>query len=281
MAFTPENSALRLSPAQEKQVAAMSPEQMKVFFASLAVERGLANQDAYDPSILHVTQLAGSAPKRFAKVLRINGQQHILEEDSPEALVAAETELYRSLFANQDATPNASSTDEPRDPNTGRFISEQQAQQDEAAQIAARAELELQFKRGDITTQEFLEQSGAIDSYLASQGVSLDDLRQATEKNYTTNWENATSEFLAQHPEWPGGEHNRELMGQAIIDRGLQDQPSSETLERVYDALRKQNLLTANPETVAAQKQYNDISRANSVEEIRKLAGGGGYFGAR
>ena len=34
-----------------------------------------------------------------------------------------------------------------------------------------RSELELKFKRGEINTQEYLEQSGAVSDYLSSQGA--------------------------------------------------------------------------------------------------------------
>ena len=97
------------------------------------------------------------------------------------------------------------------------------------AEVVAKAELELKFKRGEISAKEYIEQSGAIKSYLEEQGVPLDELRASIDQNrsntFEKSWEQATVEFLKTGggSDWPGGEKNLELIGLKIGALNLVD----------------------------------------------------------
>lgn len=89
-------------------------------------------------------------------------------------------------------------------------VAQAAAEKAAADQAAARVELELQFKRGDITAADFIERSGAVKEYLEKQGVPIEELRASVEQNRgqkeIQSWESATNEFL-QGPvgaDWPG-----------------------------------------------------------------------------
>jgi hypothetical protein len=67
----------------------------------------------------------------------------------------------------------------------------------------AKVELDLKFKRGEISTAEYLEQSGAIDSYLESQGIPLVDLQASVaekqNQRIAQSWEQAV---IFEEPRW-------------------------------------------------------------------------------
>jgi hypothetical protein len=149
----------------------------------------------------------------------------------------------------------------------GQFVS--------ADDIAAKVELELRFKRGDIDAATYLAESGAIDQYLASQGITLQDLKQNADKNYEANWEASTTTFLSRHPEWVGGQENLQRMGETLSSLGLTDSPSVESLEAAYAELRSQNRIAENPEVRAARDQDERIANARTPEELRAALGRG------
>src|SRR5579863_6264460 len=143
--WSPEDSAIRMTPEIQKALETADVEQIKSIMADAAVAQGLATRDYYSPDVLLPTELANAAPKKFAKVLTINGEKRVLEGETEAALLAAEANLYRGLFSQ----PAPAVTETPaRDAATGRFV--ERPDDNAAADAAAKVELELKFKRGEI-----------------------------------------------------------------------------------------------------------------------------------
>jgi hypothetical protein len=121
---------------------------------------------------------------------------------------------------------------------------------DPAVAAAERAELDLQFKRGQITSQEYLDRSGAVKDYLEAQGIPLDDLRETVEqtshKRFQQSWADATETFL--HSEaakgWPGGDRNKTLLGNKLNELGLVDADDKVAAMAIaYEALKADDLI--------------------------------------
>lgn len=98
-----------------------------------------------------------------------------------------------------------------------------------AAEASAKAELEISFKRGDISAAEYIEKSGAVKTYLEKEGLSLDTLRATVEQNqsasYEQSWQTATEQFKNSPAgsDWPGGDKNLNMIGMRLVSMGLTD----------------------------------------------------------
>ena len=285
--WTPSDSAIRVTPEIAKALETANAEQIKVIMAQAAIDQGLVQPDRYDASVLLPTALAAAAPKKFAKTISLNGKKHTLEAESPEALAEAELNFFRSTFGQGDDNAQG----QFRDAN-GRFTADQgkadeavQARQRAEAEAAAKADLELKFKRGELSADDFLAQSGAIDKYLSSKGVSMTALQEASAASYQRNWTQAVEEFLAKNPDWQGGPKNMTIIGQILQENNLTDNPSAESLQLAFEHAKRENLLSQNEDVALESK----ISSAKSHAELQELlhpnrttsSSGGGYFGGR
>jgi hypothetical protein len=265
MAFTPENSRIITDAEFEAAVAAAaSAEEIKSLMHDRAIQQGIVTPDRYSPDVLLATPLANSMPKSFAQRLVVDGKTFFLEAESQAELDAKVADFIRST--TQTPATQTQTEHQPRDA-AGRFTADQ-GRTDENA--FARNELELKFKRGEISTDEYLSQSGAIERHLAEQGVDMEALREASGRKYEQSWEQATQEFLqsGEGRTWPGGEENKQRLGQVLIEMGLIESPSAESLARAYEYLRENDGLVPNPEVQAHQK----ISEATTFEEIVEAA---------
>src|SRR5579872_1181425 len=144
MPWTPENSAIKVTPEIQKAIETANAEQIKDIMASAAVSQGLATRDYYSPDVLIPTELAGAAPTKVAKTVTVGGVKHIIEGATETELAQNETRLYRRLFAEPAVTPQTQ--EQPRNQH-GQFVS--------AEATAAKAALELAFKRGDISAADY------------------------------------------------------------------------------------------------------------------------------
>jgi len=193
-----------------------------------------------------------------------------LEGGSPEELANAETSLYQQVL-EQSAEPPAG---QHRDAQ-GRFVRDDTGETPEAKaareqDAVKRADLELRFKRGDISSAEYLESSGAITEYLQNHGVNQDALVAVSDLVYQNTWSQATEQFL-NSPEgesWPGGEQNMRMLAALMEENGMTE-PSVDNISRAYEYARENGLLVANPETEA----HNAIADATSVDAIRTALG--------
>jgi hypothetical protein len=108
--------------------------------------------------------------------------------------------------------------------------------------ICDRAELDLQFRRGELTTQEYLERTNAVGNFLAEQGF---DVQAAAAAQMQQGWKEATAEFLnGAGSSWPGGTKNREVLGLEILALGLRDaEDKVAALTQAYESMQKKGLM--------------------------------------
>lgn len=116
------------------------------------------------------------------------------------------------------------------------------------AEVAAKVELERKFRLGEISAADYIQQSGAMRSYLESEGISIASLKNTTQETeaarYAASWTEAGKAFKDSYPDWPGGDRNQELIGLKIIALGLTD---------------------AEDKVAALAQAYADMKRTNSV----------------
>lgn len=265
MSFTPENSSIKSTPELEEALRTASFEEIKSIMSRAAVEQGLVTPDKYDPNILLPTEQAPQ-PHRFAKSVTVNSVKKTFEGNSELEVMQAETEFYRQQMQQ----PTTTKTEPARD-ERGRFTSPaDQGRTDE--NVFAKAELELRFKRGEISTSDYLEQSGAMEQYLAKQGIPLEELRASVQEKQgertVQSWQDATNEFL-NSPEgrtWPGGQENLKKVGELIQQMSAADaEDKVAALTAAYRYMKENDLVAANPELEAERR----IREARTPEEVR------------
>jgi hypothetical protein len=262
MPYTPENSAIKMTPELETALnKASSPEEMKDILHHAAIEQALVVPDIYDASNLLPTEKA-TAPqaRRFAK--KLDGQ--FFEGDSELEVEKAIGDYMRAKI-NQ---PEARTDVQPRD-EQGRFTADQGRADENAVQ---RAELDMRFKRGEISTEEYLTASGAIERYLEEQGVPLEDLKASVAEKqaerYEQSWQDATKEFLnsSEGRSWPGGQENLQRVGTLIQKMGNENaQDKVGALTAAYRYMKVNDLVASNPELERERR----IREARSPEDLR------------
>ena len=84
------------------------------------------------------------------------------------------------------------------------------------------------------------------------------------------SWAEATTAFLQSDSgaSWPGGEKNKTILGQILIDNGLVDSPDKlEAISAAFDFARENGLLVPNEEAETLQR----INEVTSPSELRAL----------
>jgi hypothetical protein len=263
-------SSIRTDAALEESLKnASTPDEMKAILADAAVRQGLVTRDYYDPSVL-IPADRTAAPKTFAKSITVEGGKKLFFEGDDEADVERRISTYlQSQMRPVETKPEV----QPRDAKV---------QFTRVDDPVAKAELELQFKRGELTTADYLAQSGAIDEYFAAQGVSIDELKASVEQKRNENvehsWKSVTQEFLNSPAgsDWPGGPENLKAIGEVLTAMHVENEPSVENLAAAYKYLKDHDQIAENPELVRITK----ISEAKSFSEVQEALGShGSLFG--
>ena len=89
---------------------------------------------------------------------------------------------------------------------------------------AKRLELDTQFRLGNISAEEYLEKSGAVDSYLEKKGIKVAELTEVIKDRELAkekaSWETATNEFITDFSKagtpWVGGTKVLDLMSKSL-----------------------------------------------------------------
>lgn len=250
---TPANPTVQMNDALSKAIQdSMGPEEIKnaihaeesrqaaaavaaapvVDPAKAAADKAIADKAAADAA-------AAAQPQKFTRDEVINGKTFTFEADSDAELNVMVLNAYRvgnALQAEAAAAPVV-------DPAVAAAA---EAKAAEAAQVK-KSELELKFKRGEISTEDYLEQSGAVALYLEKQGVPLAELKATLDKNRTQNevqsWQDATTEFL-KTSDWPGGDQNLKLIGMKLVALNLTEATDKvAAISQAYAALKADKML--------------------------------------
>ena len=122
-----------------------------------------------------------------------------------------------------------------------------------AAEVEAeRVALEVAFRNGTISAKDYIEQSGAVGEYLASQGLSVEALKHTVESTQARatiqSWEEAAEAFKqGAGADWPGGNRNKKLLGNKLHELGLEDaEDKVQALNIAYNALKQEDMLFEN-----------------------------------
>jgi hypothetical protein len=233
--FTPKDSPITLTAEQEKHVGELTKvDEITEYMKTLALEQGLI-RPLNEGSQIFVDVPQSARPQQVTKTITVNGETKTFPGTTEAEVDAAQIAFFRTL----------NSQHHPLDPATGQFVSptdQGKRDEDAAVRAAAAADLELRWKRGEISGSEYLEKSGAMEQYLANRGLDVESLKAAAEDKradavYVNSWAEATREFIKKNPDWPGGENLKTAMGTKLAELGLTGQPSVESLERAYSAL--------------------------------------------
>jgi hypothetical protein len=274
-------SAVQVTPALEEALKNATADQIPIIMRQARLDQNLVRED-WDPSFLIPNEPETAAtPRGYAKTIVVNGQKTILEAATEADLLRAETEFYRTTFSDATTTHQI---EQPRN-ERGQFTATEPVISDEQ-----KAALHLQFSLGQISVSDYIEKSGAIDSYLAKNGIEMEELKAtvADKRNQRDeqSWAQSVEEFLhsAVGADWPGGE-NMNILGRLLEENNLTDKPSVETLATVWAHMKTHGLAVETQEAkdYAARKNMEDrISEINSPYELRNiLQPGSGLFGAR
>jgi|SRR5271156_329575 hypothetical protein len=279
MAQGTQDARLKLSAEEEAHLVTLDHNQMIAYLHELEVAKGLTVPDVLNGSVFHeITPVETPPAASDVKTVTINGTV-------VSGTQAQIDEAMRAAF-----TKSQSQDDQPARDSNGRFKKEtpaEQRQKEELA-VAERAELDLQFKRGQIDTATYLEKTGAIAEALEKTlGVPLnqivDSFQEHAGKSFEQSWAEASNKFK-QSPEgrtWPGGEANKLKLGEVMTTTEVEgvllaDLPDKvQALRLAYDYMKDNDLLVENTETkqeqtAALEKQ---ITAAKSPEEIAQILG--------
>jgi hypothetical protein len=275
MASFANDSAIKVAPGSELERAiagAGSVSEIQTLLHDAARAQKLVEPDPFDTDgknwfgFRPVEPGSVAAAKGFAKTLVIDGTKHVVEGATEAELVSNELALMRQLFAGAPAA----TTDAARD-ERGRFVAQPTA--DEAAAVATEqarlTQLEVDFRLGKINAADYIRQSGAINQYLESEGVSVEALKKVSNIEYVENWAAAVPDFLQRHPDWQGGVANQSVLQNIIIQQNWENEDPAAALEAAYKLATEQGLLGANPELVARDA----IGKAQTFEELKAAVG--------
>lgn len=217
-------------------------------------------------------EAAKTAPQAFTRTESINGKDFTFEAGSElelERMVNQAFKIGQQFKAEQD---------EIVDP----AIAAADAAKKAATEAAFLVDLELKFKRGEITGQDYIEKSGAISKYLESQGIPVAELKNTVEKGrtetYENGWKTATETFLgsAAGADWPGGARNLKLIGTKLAAMGLTDaEDKVGAITKAYAALKADDILFP-PETTAeadAAKAADAAAQKAAADAAAAVAG--------
>lgn len=250
---------------EEIKSAILAEAQRQISEADTAAAVHKAEEKAAADRLAAAQVLASEAPKSFSRTENIGGKDFVFEATSELELANQVANAYRVAYGIQ-PTSQADETDPTPDP---AVIAAQAA-----SEAAAKAELELKFKRGEITTADYLEQSGAIKDYLSKEGVSIDALKTAVDQSqtatYEKSWAQATEEFLhsAAGSDWPGGNRNREQLGMRLAALGLTDAKDKvAALAVAYNEMKKSNSVFTNELADQTQQQQQQTPEQKAAAE--------------
>jgi hypothetical protein len=244
MSFTSEQATERfnLTAEQNAHVHELnSVEEITAYMKECAIENGVAEKLAINGSLVEGALVEPKAQPTVT--IKIGG---ITLSGSQEEVNAQLSDYYKThpSQGNQ-PTPRPTNNQPARDEATGRFAKtpadQGAADENGALKAAAAAELELKFKRGEVSTAQYIRESGVLDSYLAEKGIDVNAHQAQVQegKKYEQSWAQATTAWKQTEDgrQSPGGETFTKAMGEKLIELGLEDKPSAESVQRAYNAL--------------------------------------------
>jgi hypothetical protein len=274
-------SSIKTDAEFEKAVSECTDiESIKKLMHERELQQGLVRQDPFNAEVLHPVEQSAVPQKVSETITYGNGQTKTFVGDSADDLQKQQIAFFRSL-------ETAAVAAQPRD-DAGRFTPADQGKLDEAAQleIVRKSNLELAFKRGELSTADYLNQSGALAEAIGKHNETV-QTQQAADEKVVTDWQQAVEEF--KHSEagadWIPCKENTETISDVLRQMDAQDSPNAEHLKRAWKCMKEQSLFVE----TADSKMQKALASAQSPEEIRDALGmndrdrarSSGFFGSR
>ncbi len=267
MSFSPEQSAIKMTPELEAKIAAAPDAQaIKTLMHDAAIAQNLVAKDPYDrdgKDWFGYTPVQQPIPQGEVRVVIVNGQKHILEGASQDELQHKELELMRSIF-------NKPADNSQQRDSQGRFISAEaraaQAVLDAAAgDAAARDAARIAAASVDPAADA---ESAIVRRSLENQGISVEELKAFSDEKkserYASTWQAAGEQFQKEHPDWAGGDNFDVMLNIIQANPDLMDKPTADTLAHVWEYMQANNLVVENAEDVEAR----ELSEAKTPEDL-------------
>jgi trimeric autotransporter adhesin len=245
-ATTPEALDALMKAEMTKQIAAATAAETQTAVDAKAAADAQAAKTAADAEAVKVAEAAktaAAAPVLLTRTENIGGAEI-------EFTGATESEIDKLIINALKVAAALPHQTEQQIAAVDPQVAAAKAREAEEASAVARAELDLKFKRGEISASEFIEQSGAVKDYLEKQGIPLESLRASVEREqgkvYEQTWAEATTAFLATPfgATWPGGDRNQQLIGMKLIELGLSDATDKvAAIATAYKAMQDSKLI--------------------------------------
>ena len=240
-ATTPDALKNLIIAAADQQEAAAAQSAAAVLAAQEAADKVLADKAVADAAAAQ----AAAANQTFTRHVVIGDQSFDFVAQTEAEIDQLELNAFKVAYAVRPtaSAPVAAATS----PDPALAVAA------EEARAAAVAELDKQFRLGEVTAKDYIEQSGAIKGYLESQGVSLEALQEVVTANrgakFSQSWAEAGVAFQKTPAglDWPGGDKNHGLMALQIAAMGLEEAPDKvAALTQAYAELKRTGLYFPN-----------------------------------
>lgn len=269
-AYSPENSALRVTPELEKAInEAPTAEAVTALMRQAYIDQKLVTVDPWNETCLYENE----NPRKFTKEVIVDGVRVLIDGPDEISVLAKENRMLQELAAHKTTpvattaatTKVAETTDQLRDA-AGRFAEQPKPVVVDAATKAA---LALQLQLGQIDVATYIEKSGAVSDYLEKQGVPLAELQTAVSDRQIQGWQSATDTFLSRHSEWQGGDENMQIIGRLIAENNLVDAEDKEdALEKAYAHALKHDLLKETPEHARQTTYESELASCTTQAQM-------------
>jgi hypothetical protein len=195
-------------------------EDIRALLENAASRSGIADRDPQTGQFVRRDPLTPAAQTVPEEEKQINKTEVIGGKEITFAGTALEVEQQiGNAYKVAEALRPEVETPAPVVPRSARAKTPAESEQE----VLDRTEAHLALIRGEITIEQYMDRTHAIDTYLAEKGF---DVEAAGAQQFEQSWATATQEFLNNTPEgqsWKGGQKNLEIIGNLIQSHGLVD----------------------------------------------------------
>jgi hypothetical protein len=225
-----------------KSLLASEAEKQGAAAAQLAVDQAAAEQARLDQvaadAVAAQAAAAAEAARSFKRTENIGGKNFEFDGASEAEVDRLVLNAYKMAYTLREERPAVAEVV----PDAAAVAAAAEAE------AAAKADLEKKFRLGEVSAKDYIEQSGAINQYLESQGLSVAALRDAVNANIgaqtAQSWSQAGETFRnsSAGADWPGGQRNQEVIAMKLSELGLLDAKDKvAALAEAYNALKQKN----------------------------------------
>ena len=225
-----------------KSLLASEAEKQGAAAAQLAVDQAAAEQARLDQVAADAAAAqaaaAAEAARSFKRTENIGGKNFEFDGASEAEVDRLVLNAYKMAYTLREERPAVAEVV----PDAAAVAAAAEAE------AAAKADLEKKFRLGEVSAKDYIEQSGAINQYLESQGLSVAALRDAVNANIgaqtAQSWSQAGETFRnsSAGADWPGGTRNQEILAMKLSELGLLEAPDKvAAIAQAYAALKQKN----------------------------------------